>query len=102
LAVQPYGKFGACAQSPTSAHSQDLVFVAGQAGVLKEPRLRPGKATGGVEKPMIERITGPAAHRRDKIDLFGNRAERGCPGCNDAIIKIIRERDISLKSDKQS
>jgi hypothetical protein len=66
------GKFSACAHGPTRAHAQNFVLAAGQVGLLQESRLRPGEAAGCVEKPMIERVTGPATNRRDEVKLFGN------------------------------
>jgi hypothetical protein len=96
------GKFRARAESPARAHSRNLVLVAGQARVSKEPRLRPGEPTGCVEKPMIEGITDPAAHCRNEVKLFGHSAKLSRSRRDDAVIEKIWERDISFNSDQQS
>src|SRR5258708_14404955 len=93
-------KFSASAQGPARAHSQNLLLATGQVR-FQQPRLRPGEAPGRVEKPVVRCVTRSAANRRDEVELFGDGAGRSCPGRDDAVIEIIRKRDISLNSDKQ-
>ena len=50
---------------------------------------------------MVEGITNSPAHRRDEVKLFGDGTKRGCPKRNDAVIEIIRERDIAFNPDKK-
>src|SRR5271163_634903 len=95
------GKFGARTESPSLAYSQDLVLVTRQVRVLEEPSLRPSESTGCVEQPLVERITSPAAHRRDEVEFFSNSAERSRSSRNDAVIEIVRKRNISFNSDEQ-
>ena len=75
---------------PNPAHPQNLVLVTGQIGVLQEPRLRPGKSPGCVEKPVVECITRAAAQRRDEVELFGDGA-----GLELIAMRRCRRRDSS-------
>src|SRR5208282_2414911 len=81
--VRRYCGLGAETERPAGAGEQHCVLIAGDAGRLAEARLRPGKATGSVNQPMIERVAEATAQRRDIVDLVGNGGalrRRSCKG----------------------
>src|SRR5271163_1058858 len=52
--IRRNGKFGADTERPAGTGEQDMVLSAGDAGRFAKARLRPGKAAGSVDEPMIE------------------------------------------------
>src|SRR5260370_20555743 len=95
--------FGPGAQHPAAAHAKGLVFISNETGSFNETGLRPGKAPGPVDQPIVERVADSAAQPADIVDFFGEVSPcRHVCSRNVVSTQEIRKRKVALDSQKNA